>query len=98
MKSPLASLLWRSLKVCQVFGANTDVGKTIFTTFLARSAKAQWKNENVTFLKPVSTGPADEADHRCESLHLQLCVPLQFQESFPNGDRCKQELHDKEHR
>lgn len=68
MKSPLASLLWRSLRVYQVFGANTDVGKTIFTTLLARSAKASWK-ENVTFLKPISTGPADEADHRCESLH-----------------------------
>ncbi|KAK9436578.1 bifunctional dethiobiotin synthetase/adenosylmethionine-8-amino-7-oxononanoate aminotransferase [Metarhizium brunneum] len=64
MKSPLASLLWRSLRVYQVFGANTDVGKTIFTTLLARTAKKLWKDENVAFLKPVSTGPEDEADDR----------------------------------
>lgn len=67
MKSPLASLLWRSIRVYQVFGANTDVGKTIFTTLLARTTKKQWKDEHVTFLKPVSTGAGDEADDRCES-------------------------------
>nr|DAA33948.1 TPA_inf: bifunctional dethiobiotin synthetase/adenosylmethionine-8-amino-7-oxononanoate aminotransferase [Epichloe festucae E2368] len=64
MKSPLASLLWRSLRVYQVFGANTDVGKTIFTTLLARTAKKQWKDEHVNFLKPVSTGAGEEADDR----------------------------------
>lgn len=66
MKSPVASLLWRSLRVYQVFGANTDVGKTIFTTLLARTAKKLWKDESVTFLKPVSTGAEDEADERCK--------------------------------
>jgi dethiobiotin synthetase/adenosylmethionine--8-amino-7-oxononanoate aminotransferase len=70
MKSPLASLLWRSLRVHQVFGANTDVGKTIFTTLLARTAKKLWKNEHVAFLKPVSTGAADEADDRCKATTL----------------------------
>ncbi|OAQ82127.1 onanonoxo-7-onima-8-eninoihtemlysoneda [Purpureocillium lilacinum] len=62
MKAPLASLLWRSLRVYQVFGANTDVGKTVFTTLLGRTARRRWNDERVTFLKPVSTGSADEAD------------------------------------
>ncbi|KAG6054907.1 hypothetical protein E4U17_003352 [Claviceps sp. LM77 group G4] len=64
MKSPLAALLWRSLRVYQVFGANTDVGKTIFTTLLARTARKKAQDEHVAFLKPVSTGAADEADDR----------------------------------
>ncbi|KJZ79692.1 hypothetical protein HIM_01161 [Hirsutella minnesotensis 3608] len=64
MKSgPLAALLWRSLRVYQVFGANTDVGKTIFTTLLSRTAIRQWKGDTVTYVKPVSTGPAEDADH-----------------------------------
>jgi len=66
MKAPLASLLWRSLRVYQVFGANTDVGKTVFTTLLGRTARRRWNDERVTFLKPVSTGSADEADDKCE--------------------------------
>lgn len=68
MKAPLASLLWRSLRVYQVFGANTDVGKTIFTTLLTRTAKKLWKDEHVTFLKPVSTGAEEDADDRCKAL------------------------------
>ncbi|KAK8930101.1 Bifunctional dethiobiotin synthetase/7,8-diamino-pelargonic acid aminotransferase, mitochondrial [Metarhizium anisopliae] len=74
MKSPLASLLWRSLRVYQVFGANTDVGKTIFATLLARTAKKLWKDENVAFLKPVSTGPDDEADDR-SSFYSSAPIP-----------------------
>lgn len=59
---PIGSLLWRSQKVYQVFGANTDVGKTIFTTLLCKGARRLWRDKPVTFLKPVSTGPAQEAD------------------------------------
>ena len=66
MKSPVASLLWRSLKTYQVFGANTEVGKTIFTTLLARTAQARGKDEKVTFLKPVSTGALADADDGCK--------------------------------
>ncbi|KAM3512070.1 hypothetical protein MY11210_004267 [Beauveria gryllotalpidicola] len=69
MESPLAALLWRSLRVYQVFGANTEVGKTVFTTLLCKSAKRNWKQENVSFLKPVSTGPLDEADDHPVSPH-----------------------------
>ncbi|PHH68450.1 hypothetical protein CDD83_6086 [Cordyceps sp. RAO-2017] len=64
---PPGSLLWRSLRLYQLFGANTDVGKTVFATLLAGSAKSRWPDEAVTYLKPVSTGPAHEADDR----HIQ---------------------------
>lgn len=66
MASPVAALLWRSLRVFQVFGANTDVGKTVFTTLLARTAARRWADERVAFLKPVSTGAAADADDQCE--------------------------------
>ncbi|RBA18480.1 adenosylmethionine-8-amino-7-oxononanoate aminotransferase [Fusarium proliferatum] len=38
--APVPALLWRSLRAHQVYGANTDVGKTIFTTILCNSARA----------------------------------------------------------
>lgn len=63
---PISSLLWRKQRVYQVFGANTDVGKTIFTTMLCNGAK-KVSDEQVAFLKPVSTGSADESDSRCKS-------------------------------
>ncbi|KDQ59029.1 hypothetical protein JAAARDRAFT_127738 [Jaapia argillacea MUCL 33604] len=54
------SLLFKNLRIHQVFGANTDVGKTIFTTALVRaSASIQ---DAVFYLKPVSTGPMQDAD------------------------------------
>lgn len=65
--APITSLLWRSQRAYQIFGANTDVGKTIFSTLLCKGTKELWKDSKVTFLKPVSTGPASEADTRCES-------------------------------
>ena len=46
----------------QVFGANTNVGKTIFSTLLCRAAKTARPSENIWYLKPVSTGPLDDAD------------------------------------
>ncbi|KAI0033102.1 pyridoxal phosphate-dependent transferase [Vararia minispora EC-137] len=54
------SLLFKNLRVHQVFGANTDVGKTLLTSALVR-ASAALKNE-VFYLKPVSTGPMSDAD------------------------------------
>ncbi|VZI09852.1 unnamed protein product [Fusarium fujikuroi] len=38
--APVPALLWRSLRAHQVYGANTDVGKTIFSTILCNSARA----------------------------------------------------------
>ncbi|KAF7340860.1 PLP-dependent transferase [Mycena sanguinolenta] len=54
------SLLFKNLRIHQIFGANTDVGKTILTTALVR-ASATLKNE-VFYLKPISTGAIQDAD------------------------------------
>ncbi|KAJ7074717.1 PLP-dependent transferase [Mycena amicta] len=54
------SLLFKHLRIHQVFGANTDVGKTILTTALVRASTAL-KNE-VFYLKPISTGAIENAD------------------------------------
>lgn len=55
-------MLWRSLRALQVYGANTDVGKTIVSTLLCRTA--QLHKQKAAFLKPVSTGALDDADDR----------------------------------
>jgi dethiobiotin synthetase/adenosylmethionine--8-amino-7-oxononanoate aminotransferase len=54
------SLLFKNLRIHQVFGANTDVGKTILTSGLVRASAA--KKTKVFYLKPVSTGPMQHAD------------------------------------
>ncbi|KAI0176564.1 hypothetical protein GGR52DRAFT_579859 [Hypoxylon sp. FL1284] len=71
--APVHPLLWRSLRVLQVYGANTDVGKTVCTTILCRAAEAIWRKEHVAFLKPVSTGPDEEADDL--SSHIRKHAP-----------------------
>ncbi|KAJ7876548.1 onanonoxo-7-onima-8-eninoihtemlysoneda [Mycena leptocephala] len=53
------SLLFKHLRIHQIFGANTDVGKTVLTTALVRASAL--KNE-VFYLKPISTGPIQDAD------------------------------------
>ncbi|KAH9907926.1 hypothetical protein F4778DRAFT_454011 [Xylariomycetidae sp. FL2044] len=60
--APIGSLLWRSLRVYQIYGANTEVGKTVFTTLLSKASRRVWSHEHTGYLKPVSTGPQDEAD------------------------------------
>ncbi|CAE6425641.1 unnamed protein product [Rhizoctonia solani] len=52
--------LYKHLRIHQVFGANTDVGKTVLTTALCRAAAASARR--VYFLKPLSTGNAADAD------------------------------------
>jgi dethiobiotin synthetase/adenosylmethionine--8-amino-7-oxononanoate aminotransferase len=54
------SSLYKHLRIHQIFSANTDVGKTVLTTALVR-ASAQ-RGNNVFYLKPVSTGPMQDAD------------------------------------
>jgi dethiobiotin synthetase/adenosylmethionine--8-amino-7-oxononanoate aminotransferase len=64
--APIESLLWRRLRIHQIYGANTDVGKTIFSTFLCNAASNHRGGaDRVAYLKPVSTGPGDEADSKC---------------------------------
>ncbi|CAG7919586.1 unnamed protein product [Penicillium olsonii] len=59
---PVGAALWRSLRAHQVYGANTDVGKTIISTVLCNAIQRQ--NQQAAFLKPVSTGALDDADDR----------------------------------
>ena len=54
------SLLFKNLRIHQIFGANTDVGKTVLTSALVRASAAS--GHNVYYLKPVSTGPMSDAD------------------------------------
>ncbi|KIJ11983.1 hypothetical protein PAXINDRAFT_83629 [Paxillus involutus ATCC 200175] len=54
------SHLYRQLRIHQIFGANTDVGKTIITAALVRASAL--KNNNVFYLKPISTGAPLDAD------------------------------------
>lgn len=46
--------MFRHLRVHQVFGANTEVGKTLFATALCRASAAA--GEASYYLKPVGTG------------------------------------------
>ncbi|KAE9367806.1 onanonoxo-7-onima-8-eninoihtemlysoneda [Stipitochalara longipes BDJ] len=66
-----ASSLWRTLRTYQIYGANTNVGKTIMSTILCKGFKRQFPSQNVWYLKPVSTGPLDEADDR----HISRYAP-----------------------
>ncbi|AEO55404.1 hypothetical protein MYCTH_2299183 [Thermothelomyces thermophilus ATCC 42464] len=68
---PARALLWRSLRTYQIYGANTDVGKTIVTTLLCKTAQRLWQTERTTYLKPVSTGPAVDADDQ----HVRKFAP-----------------------
>ncbi|KAI0671946.1 onanonoxo-7-onima-8-eninoihtemlysoneda [Trametes maxima] len=54
------SLLFKNLRIHQIFGANTDVGKTIISSALVRASAAA--AHPVYYLKPVSTGPMSDAD------------------------------------
>lgn len=54
------SLLFKHLRVHQIFGANTDVGKTVFATALSIASKNA--GHQVFYLKPVSTGAPEDAD------------------------------------
>lgn len=66
---PINSLLWRTQRAYQIFGANTDVGKTILTTLLCKGARKLGREQPVTFLKPVSTGALEDADDQCEHFY-----------------------------
>ena len=54
------STLYKHLRIHQIFGANTNVGKTILTTALVRASAE--RGNNVFYLKPISTGPVQDAD------------------------------------
>lgn len=61
-------MLLSHLRTHLIFSANTDVGKTIFATALVRATANASPSTDTFYLKPVSTGPARDADYRCLSL------------------------------
>ncbi|SMY29035.1 unnamed protein product [Zymoseptoria tritici ST99CH_1A5] len=78
----VGSVLWPKLRVLQVYGANTGVGKTIFSSVLIRAFKKRLGNVN--YLKPVSTGPLDEADdHHIARLGSKVIARCLFQFDDP---------------
>lgn len=60
----VGSVLWPRLRAVQVYGANTGVGKTVVSTLLCKALRKRLPDFNVHYLKPISTGPLDEADNR----------------------------------
>jgi len=52
--------LYHGIRAFQVFGAGTNVGKTLVSAALVRAADAQ--NLKPIYIKPIGTGPADESD------------------------------------
>ncbi|KAF1810370.1 PLP-dependent transferase [Eremomyces bilateralis CBS 781.70] len=58
----VGAFLHPSLHALQIYGANTNVGKTIASTVLCRALRSRRKGAAVRYVKPVSTGPDWEAD------------------------------------
>jgi len=60
------SSLSRSLRAFQVYGANTNVGKTVVSTLLCKALlrRGSENGQGVWYLKPVSTGAGEDADDR----------------------------------
>jgi len=81
-------MLWRDLKVWQVYGANTDVGKTIVSTVLSKALAKRAPTNGLLYLKPVSTGPDAEADDRHITKHapgiLSKCLEQYSQPLSPH--------------
>jgi bifunctional dethiobiotin synthetase / adenosylmethionine---8-amino-7-oxononanoate aminotransferase len=55
-------MLWRDLKAFQIYGSNTNVGKSIVSTLLCKALKRKSPVNGVLYIKPVSTGPLEESD------------------------------------
>ncbi|KAF2688162.1 PLP-dependent transferase [Lentithecium fluviatile CBS 122367] len=75
--------LWKNVIAVQVYGANTGVGKTVFSTilgahFLKKTGRTNWK---LRYVKPVSTGPASEADDGYVKKYAGVPVSTLFQYS-----------------
>ena len=70
-------VLYQNLRIHHVFGANTDVGKTVFSAVLTLASVAA--NRHTFYLKPVSTGSLTDADDRF------VGVPALLPAEFPIG-------------
>jgi dethiobiotin synthetase/adenosylmethionine--8-amino-7-oxononanoate aminotransferase len=78
--APTGAALWRSLHAYQIFGANTNIGKTVLATVLYKASQTRYPERNHWFLKPVSTGPEAEADDGYSifsgGLNFQFCYGI----------------------
>ncbi|KAF2703196.1 PLP-dependent transferase [Pleomassaria siparia CBS 279.74] len=77
--------LWQNLIAVQVYGANTGVGKTVVSTLLGhhfarRKGNTRWL---VRYIKPVSTGPSDEADEKYVRRYTNQPVATLFKYDQP---------------
>ena len=65
---PASAVLWRRLSAYQVYGANTNVGKTVVSTLLCKAITERQSdvqprgNHIVGYLKPLATGPLEDRD------------------------------------
>ncbi|OJD16263.1 dethiobiotin synthase [Emergomyces pasteurianus Ep9510] len=69
----VGAFLSKHLQAYQVYGANTSVGKTIFSSLIYKAHKVSKPKVNHWYLKPVSTGPDYERDDRhisCFARHV----------------------------
>lgn len=53
--------LYRNLRVHQIFGGGTDIGKTIISTALVKASIRL--GEQTSYLKPIGTGLQSDASH-----------------------------------
>ena len=72
--------LWKNYIAVQVYGANTGVGKTVFSTllgehFLRRPDRKRW---TLRYVKPVSTGPEGEADDAYDTQPARVVMTKQL--------------------
>lgn len=59
----LVSFLSKRLPTFQIYGANTEVGKTIVSTILSLGIPKNSKKDcKVHYIKPISTGSLSDAD------------------------------------
>lgn len=76
----LMSRLFHHLRVHQVFGANTDVGKTLLTAALVRASSIAGKS--VYYIKPVSTGPPARCRRRVGCVLCWICLHLTIPDRY----------------
>ena len=65
-------MLFKNLRIHQIFGANTEVGKTLFATALCRTSVLN--GEASHYLKPVGTGGYGDDWSMERTLHLTLML------------------------
>ncbi|KAH6614097.1 pyridoxal phosphate-dependent transferase [Boeremia exigua] len=83
--SRLPAGLWQKYIAVQIYGANTDVGKTVFSTLLGLRAKGGvgGSRYRVHYIKPVSTGPSSDRDDSYIQKYVGQTVTTLFQFNDP---------------